>query len=165
MEKQPTDRDISTASDRFLLASNKHEDYHDGIYALFQPKILSAIAALKLKHKRPVINSNYEHLKMTEASNAGKEFIEGEILQMIKDGRYDSFYRKLSSDNDNINPSQRPSATNTPFRFLNDTFTPPQDNIQTPVIDKISKSVDTTLNNLKQNDNRNTDMLENIFCF
>ena len=115
-------------------------------YAFFQPKILSSIAALRLKHKRPDINSIYEHFAVIEASNADKEFIEGVILQMIKDGitlnkkspnRYDSFYMKLSTDNDNINPRQQPSATNTPFRFLRDTFTPPQDNIQNPVIDKI----------------------------
>ena len=53
MEKQPTNYNISTVSDRFLLASNEHEDYHDDTYALFQPKILLAIVALRLKHKRP----------------------------------------------------------------------------------------------------------------
>ena len=130
---------------------------------------------------------------------------------MIKDGIIinkkspngdDSFYRKLNTDNDNINPSQLPSATNTPSRFLSDTFTPPQDNTQTPVTDKIKnvlqsediskleaqfsalksyvmcetsalvqkteqilESVNTTLNNLKQNDNRNTDMLEKNISF
>ena len=86
MEKQPTNHNISTASDRFLLASNEYEYYHDDTYALFQPKILSAIAALRLKHKRPDINSIYEHFTMIEASNADKEFIESVILQMIKDG-------------------------------------------------------------------------------
>ena len=45
--EQPTEHDISTASDRFLLASNEHEDYHDYTYALFQPKILSAISRFK----------------------------------------------------------------------------------------------------------------------
>ena len=141
-----TDHNISTASDRFLLASNEYEDYHDDTYVLFQPKILSTIAALRLKHKRPDINSIYEHFTMIEASNVDKEFIKGVILQMIKDGiisnkkspnEYDSFYRKLSTDNDNINPSQQPSAINTPSHFLSDTFTPPQNNIKTPVIDKI----------------------------
>ena len=86
---------------------------------------------------------------MIEASNADKEFIEGVILQMVKDGiirrrnkksrnGYDSFYRKLSTDNDNINPSQQPSATNSPPRLLSDTFTPPQDNIKTAVFVKIT---------------------------
>ena len=164
---------------------------------------MSAIAALRLKHKR-------EHFTMIEGSNADKEFIEGVILQMIKDGiiinkkslnEYDSFYRKLSTDNDNINPSQQPSATNAPSCFLSDTFTPPQDNIKIPAIDKIRnvqqnedpklevqfsalknyavceisalvqkieqipERVNTTLNKLKQNDNRNTDMLENNISF
>ena len=50
---------------------------------------------------------------------------------------YDSFYRKLNADNENINPSQQPSATNTPSRFLSDAFTPPEDIIQTSVINKI----------------------------
>ena len=116
MEKQPTDHNIRTALDRFLLASNEHEDYHDDIYALFQPKILSTIAALRRKHKRRDINSIHENFTMIQASNADKEFIEGVILQMIKDGIiinkkspnvYDSFYRKPSTDNDNINPSQQ----------------------------------------------------------
>ena len=65
---------------------------------------------------------------------------------MIKDGiiinkkspnGYDSFYRKVNTNNDNINPGQQPSATNTQSRFLSDTFTLPQDNIKTPVVDKI----------------------------
>ena len=135
-----------------------------------------------------------------------KKFIEDVILQVVKDGiilnkkspnGYDSFYRKLSTDNDNINPRQQPSVTNTPFRFLSDTCTPPQDNIQNPVIGKIrnvqqsedvskleakfsalkscvmcwisilvqkieqiSENANTMLSNLKQNDNRNTVMLE-----
>ena len=33
-----------------------------------------------------------------------------------------------NTDNDNINPSQQPSATNTPSRFLSDTSTHPQEN-------------------------------------
>ena len=115
MEKLPTDREINTVSNRLLLASNEHEDYHDDTYALFQPKILPAVASLKLKHKRPNINSIYEHFTVTEASNADKEFIEVAILQMIKDriiinkkspNGYESFYRKLSIVIDNISPSQ-----------------------------------------------------------
>ena len=57
MEKQQTDHDISEASERLSLVSNEHEDYHDNIYTLFQSKILSTIVALRLKHKRPDINS------------------------------------------------------------------------------------------------------------
>ena len=65
---------------------------------------------------------------------------------MIKDGiiinknspnEYDSFYKKLSSNNDNINPRQQyprqqPSATYTSSRFLSNTFTLPQDNTLLP---------------------------------
>ena len=122
---------------------------------------------------------------------------DGIILNKKSPNGYDSFYRKLSTDNDNINPRQQPSVTNTPFRFLNDTCMPPQDNIQNPVIGKIrnvqqsedvskleakfsalksyvmcrisilvqkieqiSENASTMLSNLKQNDNRNTVMLE-----
>ena len=86
---------------------------------------------------------------MSEASIADKEFTEGVTLQVIKDGiiikkkspnRCDSFYGKLSTDNDNINPSQQPSVTNTPSCSLSDAFTLPQDNIQIPVIDKIKNA-------------------------
>ena len=69
------------ARHRFLLASNEHEDYHDDIAMLFQSKIFSPIAALRLKHKHPDINSIYEFFTMIEANNADKEFIEGVIPQ------------------------------------------------------------------------------------
>ena len=124
--KATNDHD-SAAPERLSLASNEHKYYHDYTYALFQPKKLSAIAALRLKHKRIDTNSIYEHFPKIEACNADKEFIEGVILQIIKDGIiinkkstnwYDSFYRKLSNYNDNINPSQQP-ATNTQSHFLN----------------------------------------------
>ena len=115
------------------------------------------------------------------------------IINKKSPNGYDSFYGKLSPDNDNINPNQQPSTTNTPSRFLNETFTPSQDIIQTPIIGKIksvqqsevvlklgapfsalksyvmckistlvkkieqiSESVNTTLSDLKQNDNGNT---------
>ena len=122
---------------------------------------------------------------------------DGIIINKKSSNGYDSFYRKLSTDNDNINPSQQPSAANTPSRFLNDTFTPPQDNIKTPVIEKIKnvqesedakleaqfpalksyviceistlvnkiEQISESLNNLKKNDNRNTDMLEYNISF
>ena len=50
------------------------------------------------------------------------------MLQMIKNeiiinkkspNGCDSFYSKLSTDNENINPSEQPSATNTPSRLTN----------------------------------------------
>ena len=123
------------------------------------------------------------------------------IINKKSPNGYDSFYGKLSPD-DNINPNQQSSATNTPSRFLNNTFTPPQDNIQTPIIGKIksvqqsevvsklgaqfsalksyvmckiftlvkkieqiSESVNTTLSNLKQNDNGNTRNVGKISAF
>lgn len=53
---------------------------------------------------------------------------------MIKDGiklikKLSNVITETNTDNDNIEPSQQPAATNTPSRFLNDTLTPPQDNI------------------------------------
>ena len=78
MEKQLTDHDISVASETLSLASNKHEDYYDDTYTLFQPTILSAI-----KLKGTDFNSIYEQFTKIEASNAEKEFIEGVILQII----------------------------------------------------------------------------------
>ena len=62
-----------------------------------------------------------------EARNAAKEFTEYVMLQMIKNeivinkkspNGCDSFYSKLSTDNENINPSQQP-ATNTSSRLTN----------------------------------------------
>ena len=200
MEKQPNNRDISAASERLSSGSNDT--------SIIPTK---TIAALILKHIRLDITSICEHFIKVAGSNTDKGFIEGVIVQIIKDGtiinkkspnRYDSFYRKLSTDNDNMNPSQQPSATNTQFRFLSERFKSPQDNIRTPVIDKIkngqqsedvskleaqfsalksyimceistsvqkieqiSESVNTTLSNLKQNDNRNTVMLQKYQLF
>ena len=61
---------------------------------------------------------------------------DGIIINQKSPNGYDLFYKKLSTDNDNINPTQKRSATNTPPRFLSDSFTPPQDHIKTHVIDK-----------------------------
>ena len=61
----------------------------------------------------------------------------GIIINQKSPNGCDSFYKKLSTDNDNINPTQQRSATNTPPCFLSDTFTPPQDHKKTHVIDKI----------------------------
>ena len=61
MEKQPTNHNIRAASEIISLGSNEYEDYHGDTYALFQPKTLLAIVALRLKHKRPDINSIDEH--------------------------------------------------------------------------------------------------------
>ena len=83
MEKQPTDHVFSAATERLLLASNKQTGYNNSTRFIFQPKILSAIAAVRLRHKRPDINSIYEHFTKIEGSNTDKEFIEGAILQMI----------------------------------------------------------------------------------
>ena len=63
-----------------------------------------------------------------EASSAAKEFTESIMVQMIKNEikintkspiGYDSFYSKLSTNNENINPSQQPSAANTSSRLTN----------------------------------------------
>ena len=51
---------------------------------LFKPKILQAIKFIREKKKRPNLNSIYEHLSKTGASNINKDTVYSIISELIK---------------------------------------------------------------------------------
>ena len=78
------EKDISNAFDKLKITRDdrKTDDVNDVILSLFKPKILNAIDQIKQKKKRPDLNTIYEYLSKTEASNADKQLIET-ILDLI----------------------------------------------------------------------------------
>ena len=78
------EKDISNAFDKLKITRDdrKTDDVNDVTLSLFKPKILNAIDQIKRKKKRPDLNTIYEYLSKTEASNADKQLIET-ILDLI----------------------------------------------------------------------------------
>ena len=78
------EKDISNAFDKLKITRDdrKTDDVNDVTLSLFKPKILNAIDQIKQKKKRPDLNTIYEYLSKTEASNADKQLIET-ILDLI----------------------------------------------------------------------------------
>ena len=78
------EKDISNAFDKLKITRDdrKTDDVNDVTLSLFKPKVLNAIDQIKQKKKRPDLNTIYEYLSKTEASNADKQLIET-ILDLI----------------------------------------------------------------------------------
>ena len=78
------EKDISNAFDKLKITRDdrKTDDVNDVTLSLFKPKILNAVDQIKQKKKRPDLNTIYEYLSKTEASNADKQLIET-ILDLI----------------------------------------------------------------------------------
>ena len=78
------EKDISNAFDKLKITRDdrKTDDVNDVTLSLFKPKTLNAIDQIKQKKKRPDLNTIYEYLSKTEASNADKQLIET-ILDLI----------------------------------------------------------------------------------
>ena len=79
------EKDISNAFDKLKITRDdrKTDDVNDVTLSLFKPKILNAIDQIKQKKKRPDLNTIYEYLSKTEASNTDKQLIET-ILANLK---------------------------------------------------------------------------------
>ena len=73
MSQEPTEKEISTALKK-LTITNDLEKNRENTETLssFKPKILRAIDRIKKKKKRPDIDSIYDYLSRTEASNIDK---------------------------------------------------------------------------------------------
>ena len=52
--------------------------------SLFKPKILNAVDQIKQKKKRPDLNTIYEYLSKTEASNTDKQLIETILANLVE---------------------------------------------------------------------------------
>ena len=71
--------------------------------SLFKPKILCAIDRIKEKKKRPDIDSIYDYLSMTEASNIDKVSIELILNELVKENvLVKDFSRRLAPSNKHV---------------------------------------------------------------
>ena len=80
------EKDISNAFNKLKIARDdrKIDDVNEETLSLFKPKILNAIAEIKQKKKRPDLNTIYEYLSKTEASNADKQLIKTILGNLIE---------------------------------------------------------------------------------
>ena len=80
------EKDISNAFNKLKITRDerKIDDVSDETLYIFKPKILNAIDQIKQKKKRPDLNTIYEYLSKTEASNTDKQLIETKVLIRFK---------------------------------------------------------------------------------
>ena len=80
------EKDISNAFNKLKITRDerKIDDVSEETLSLFKPKILNAIDQIKQKKKRPDLNTIYEYLSKTEASNTDKQLIETKVLIRFK---------------------------------------------------------------------------------
>ena len=73
MSLGPAEKEISTALEKLTITNDLEKNGKTTeISSLFKPKILCAIDWIKEKKKRPNIDSIYDYLSRTEASNIDK---------------------------------------------------------------------------------------------
>ena len=77
---------ISNAFNKFKFTRDdrKIDEVNDEALSLFKPKILNIIDQIKQKKKIPDLNTIYEYLSKTEASNADKQLIETILGNLIE---------------------------------------------------------------------------------
>ena len=80
------EKDISNAFNKLKIVRDdrKIDDVNDVTLSLFELKILNVIDQIKQKKKRPDVNTIYEYLSKTEASNADKQLIETILGNLIE---------------------------------------------------------------------------------
>ena len=90
------------------ITSSENES-RDSVLSTFKPLVLSAIDILCNKKKRPDVDSIYDHIIKTQASNADRVLIESVVTNLIKENLiinkktpsgFDSFFRNNASQND-----------------------------------------------------------------
>ena len=65
--------------------TNSENESPDSLLSTFKPIVLSAIDILHEKKKRPDMDSIYNHIIKTQASNADKLLIERVVTNLMKD--------------------------------------------------------------------------------
>ena len=80
------EKDISTVFNKLKITRDerKIDDVSDQTLSLFKSKILNAIDQIKQKKKRPGLNTIYEYLSKTEASNTDKQLIETILGNLVE---------------------------------------------------------------------------------
>ena len=85
MSQEPTEKEISTALEKLTIANDLEKNRKNTEKSsLFKPKILCAIDCIKEKKKRPDIDSIYDYLSRTEASNIDKVSIKLILNELLK---------------------------------------------------------------------------------
>ena len=80
MSQEPTEKEISTALEKLTITNENTETFSS-----FKPKILCTIDRIKEKKKRPDIDSIYDYLSRTGASNIDKVTIELILNGLVKE--------------------------------------------------------------------------------
>ena len=77
---------ISNAFNKFKFTRDdrKIDEVNDEALSLFKPKILNIIDQIKQKKKIPDLNTIYEYLSKTEASNPDKQLVETILANLIE---------------------------------------------------------------------------------
>ena len=86
MFREPTEKQLSTALEKLRITKDlRKSGENTATSSLFKSKILCAIHLIKEKKKRPDIDSIYDYLSRTEASNIGKDSIELILNELVKE--------------------------------------------------------------------------------
>ena len=80
------EKDISNAFDKVKITRDerKIDDVGEETLSLFKPKIFNAIDQIKQKKKRTDLNTIYEYLSKTEASNTDNQLIETILTNLVE---------------------------------------------------------------------------------
>ena len=117
MSKEPTEKEFSTTLKKLTITNDLEKTTE--ISTLFKPNILCAVDRIKEKKKRPDIESVYDYLSRTEASNIQKISIELILNELVKENVVvnkktsirDSF-RRINTLPNLVNPLHTDSCPN-----------------------------------------------------
>ena len=86
MSQDPTEKELSTALEKFSITNHLEKNGKTTkISSLSKPKVSCAIDRINEKKKRPDIDSNYDYLSRTEASNIFQNSIELMLNELVKE--------------------------------------------------------------------------------
>ena len=86
MSQEPMEKEISTALEKLTITNDLEKNGENTeTSSSFKPKILCAIDRIKEKKRRPDIESIYDYLFRTEASNIDKVSIELILNELVKE--------------------------------------------------------------------------------
>ena len=139
MSQEPTEKEISTALEKLTITNDLEKNGKTTeISSLFKPKILCAIDRIKEKKKRPDIDSIYDYLSRTEASNIDKISIELILNELVKEN---VVVNKKTSLGDSFR------RINTPPNLVNSLHTDSCPNNELAITESVNRAESTADNN------------------
>ena len=139
MSQEPTEKEISTALEKLTITNDLEKNGKTTeISSLFKPKILCAIDRIKEKKKRPDIDSIYDYLSRTEASNIDKISIELILNELVKEN---VVVNKKTSLGDSFR------RINTPPNLVNSLHTDSCPNNELTITESVNRAESTADNN------------------